>query len=117
MSQEAKLKGRSKARGRNGWFVPRTAEMSQWGPPNATEKERGPLIDLTIRSSHYGDNPPIWLELTVEDTEAIISLLQTGLDDARSILTDMADAAANEHHIPTDEAPVEDVAPPEPVTA
>lgn len=126
MSKEAKLNGRSKARGRNGWFIPRTAEMSQWGPPNATEPQRGPLVDFSIRSSHYGDFPPIYLELTVEDTEAIISLLQEGLDEARSILVEIADAAANEHHIPTEEAPVfengvgevpVEIAPPEPVTS
>lgn len=57
-SNRIKLSGNSLARGRNGWFVPRSIEV--------TTDEEGRAV-LKIFSRQRGDAPPIVIALSRED--------------------------------------------------
>ena len=52
------------ARGRNNWFVPRSARL--W-----TSYSEGPRVVLDIHSSRIGDTPPIVLYLNRDDARTL----------------------------------------------
>lgn len=73
------LNGTSKARGRNGWFVPRTVVVRDPNPG------MGLGIGVEFSSNRIATNlPPICLDLSIEDAKTIVGQLTNALIDARA---------------------------------
>lgn len=75
-----KFTGKSDARGRNGWFVPRTATTFDAA---ATGNYPRSLYLEVWSSSTIAKQAPILLRLTPRDAESLIALLQNSLTDFR----------------------------------
>jgi len=63
------------ARGRNGWFTPQTAFITNW--------EGDEMVDVAVESGRAAKCAPLHLSLCIEDAENLANTMLAACKDAR----------------------------------